>query len=50
MRKDAINKVGNFNSSLIRCEDLDLGKRLISHGYTLLGRRCLYTLFNFEII
>ena len=42
MRKDAITKVGNFNSSLIRCEDLDLGKRLISHGYTLLGHTDVY--------
>lgn len=37
MRKDAIENVGNFNKYLTKCEDLELGKRLMNNGYVLLG-------------
>lgn len=42
MKKDAVIKVGNFNPTLKRCEDLDLGHRLINKGYTLLGHSNVY--------
>lgn len=42
MRRDAIVKVGNFNKSFTRCEDLELGKRLTNFGYVLLGHTDIF--------
>lgn len=42
LRKNAVIEVGNFDSTLKKCEDIDLGHRLISRGFTLLGHTDVY--------
>ena len=41
-RKDVIS-VGNFQTNLVQFEDLDLGKRLIAHNFTILSLPSLIT-------
>ena len=39
VRKDAFNKIGGFDESLITCEDCDLGYRLTENGQLILDHR-----------
>ncbi|MDG0964306.1 MAG: glycosyltransferase [Opitutales bacterium] len=43
MRRGAIKEVGNFDASLKHSEDIELGRRLIKAGYSLLGIPSLAT-------
>ena len=46
MRKSAILNSGNFDPTLIKCEDIELGQKLIEHGYKILSDPSLYILSN----
>ena len=48
VRKSHIIKVGNFNPKLKHSEDEDLGKRLLTNGYTLLSNHDLNVYCNFD--
>ena len=37
LRKEHVNKVGNFNPKLKECEDQDLGDKLLNHNFKLLS-------------
>lgn len=37
MKKSAILKVGNFNPDLYKCEDIELGQKLLNHGFKILS-------------
>jgi glycosyltransferase involved in cell wall biosynthesis len=46
LRKNAIEEVGNFDERLKKCEDIDLGKRLIARGLKILSdpSLCAYSI------
>ncbi len=43
LRRKHVISVGNFNTNLVQFEDLDLGKRLIDHNFTILSLPSLIT-------
>lgn len=46
MRKKAVEQVGNFNKKLIKCEDIDLGRKLLENGFKILSdpSLCAYSI------
>jgi glycosyltransferase involved in cell wall biosynthesis len=46
MRKKSVVKVGNFNPDLPSCEDIELGRKLLSNGYKILSdpSLCCYSI------
>ncbi len=44
--REAVNAVGNFNPDLRKCEDQELGDRLIKHGYKIIADNslCAYSI------
>jgi len=43
LRKNAVEEVGNFDPNLAKCEDIDLGKKLINRGFKILSDPALCT-------
>lgn len=46
LRRNAIEKVGNFDERLKKCEDIDLGKKLIAKGFKIVSdpSLCAYSI------
>lgn len=46
LKREAVMKVGNFNTELHQCEDQELGYRLINHGYKIIADNslCAYSI------